>query len=94
MQNVTALPRHRSLAARRWAGLGCCQLCQTPELDPRESSSKGCACCKAARPPPCPPLPADHQLLHWERLGLWVQTQIDAPSLPIPVLGSQSLWRR
>lgn len=73
VQNVTALPWHCSLVAGCWTGLGCCQLCQTPEHDPRESSPKGCACCKAAQPLPCPPLPADHQPWLRERLGLWVQ---------------------
>lgn len=73
VQNVTALPRHRSLAAGRWAGLGCCHLCRPLEQEPRESSSKDCACYKVARLSLCPLLPADHQLQLWERLRLWVQ---------------------
>lgn len=94
MQNVTALPQRRSLAARHGAGLGCCHLRQTPERDPSESSPKGCACCKVAWPSPCPALPADRQLQLRERLGRWVHPQTDAPSLPIPVLGSRSPQRR
>lgn len=87
MRNVTALPQHRSLTTRHWAGLGCCRLHQTPACDPRESSPKGRACCRVARPSPCPALPADRQLQLRERLGLCVQPHTDAPSPPIPVLG-------